>query len=89
LIALYASDGNYYGVSVLPDGSAYVYRATPSGSVTKVYSFPSNTFSPSYASSLIQANDGNLYGTTGAGGNGVLVDLGCPRDKSHAPIRQQ
>ena len=32
LLAVYASDGNYYGVSVLPDGSAYVYRATPSGS---------------------------------------------------------
>jgi uncharacterized repeat protein (TIGR03803 family) len=70
LIALYASDGNYYGVSVLPDGSAYVYRTTPAGSVTKIYNFPSNTFSTSYSSSLVEASDGNLYGTTSMGGNG-------------------
>ncbi len=69
-LALYASDGNYYGVAVLPDGSAYVYRATPSGPVTKIYTFATNTFSPSFPSSLIQASDGNLYGTTSKGGNG-------------------
>ncbi len=70
LLVLYASDGNYYGVSVLPDGSAYVYRATSSGSVTKIYSFPTNTFYQGTTASLIQASDGSLYGTTSKGGNG-------------------
>jgi uncharacterized repeat protein (TIGR03803 family) len=68
---LLASDGNYYGVSVLPDGPAYVYRATPSGSVTKIYNFPSQSFYQDTGPSLIQADDGNLYGTTPKGGDGL------------------
>jgi uncharacterized repeat protein (TIGR03803 family) len=43
---------------------------TPSGFAARIYSFPSNSFSTSFSSSLIQASDGNLYGTTSMGGNG-------------------
>jgi len=32
--AIYASDGNYYGVAYLQDASGYVYRITPTGSFT-------------------------------------------------------
>jgi uncharacterized repeat protein (TIGR03803 family) len=67
----YASDGNYYGVSSLQDGSGYVYRVTASGSRTNLYSFPSGTFvygAAAIPTPVIQASDGNLYGSTGFGG---------------------
>ncbi len=67
--AIYASDGNYYGVSALQDGSGYVYRVTPSGTLAKLLSFPPNSFrgAPVYVP-LLQAGDGNLYGATATGG---------------------
>jgi hypothetical protein len=35
--AFYGSDGNYYGVSVQPSGSGYLYRVTPAGAITRLY----------------------------------------------------
>jgi hypothetical protein len=67
--AIYGSDGNYYGVSVvLQNASGYVYRVTPSGSLTKLVSFPNNSFVGlgNYLP-LLQASDGNLYGVTPSG----------------------
>jgi uncharacterized repeat protein (TIGR03803 family) len=64
---LYASDGNYYGISILPNATAYAYRATPSGSVTNVFTF-AGRFGGGYNVALIQASDGNLYGTSPEGG---------------------
>jgi len=67
--AIYASDGNYYGVAALQDGSGYVYRVTPSGTLTKLLDLPPNSFhgAPLYVP-LLQAEDGNLYGATPTGG---------------------
>ena len=67
--AIYASDGNYYGVSVLQDGSGYVYRVTPRGTLAKLLNFPPKSFhgTPVYVP-LLEAGDGNLYGTTATGG---------------------
>ena len=63
--AIYASDGNYYGVSVGQNGTGYVYRVTPSGTLIKLVSFPSYTFPGTQNFvPLLQASDGNLYGTT-------------------------
>lgn len=79
--AIYGADGNYYGISVLPDLAGYVYRVTPSGSLTKLLSFPEHSFgklSGSYIAPLLQAGDGNLYGTTptgGANGTGTVYKL--------------
>jgi hypothetical protein len=66
--AIYGSDGNYYGVSVGQNASGYVYRVTPSGSFTKLLSFPNNSFLgvENYLP-LLQAGDGNLYGVTPSG----------------------
>ncbi len=65
----YASDGNYYGVAQQnPAGTGYVYRVTPSGSLTKLYAFPANTFAGFFNVAILQAGDGNLYGTTPTGG---------------------
>jgi len=77
--AIYARDGNYYGVSVSPDGSGYVYRVNPQGALSKLLDFPPNSFhgTPVYVP-LVEAGDGNLYGTTasgGANGKGTIYKL--------------
>jgi uncharacterized repeat protein (TIGR03803 family) len=71
--AIYASDGNYYGVSQATGApTGYVFRVTPSGTLTKLYNFPANTFSGYFTVPLLQASDGNLYGATSNGGtNGM------------------
>jgi hypothetical protein len=68
--AFYASDGNIYGISYLPDGSGSVYKVTPDGAFTKFLTFPTDAFSYpilDYAP-LLQSVDGNLYGVTTTGG---------------------
>ena len=69
LTAIYASDVNYYGVSIVQqNASGYVYRITPSGSLTKLVSFPNNSFmGVNFYVPLLQASDGNLYGVTPSG----------------------
>ncbi len=68
---LQATDGNFYGTTLLggANGKGTVYRVTTSGVYTTLYSFGTSAgdgASP-YAG-LIQASDGNFYGTTHAGG---------------------
>jgi uncharacterized repeat protein (TIGR03803 family) len=68
-----ATDGNFYGVT--PSGGAVnggtVFKITPSGTETLLYSFESGlTDGISPSGSLIQASDGNFYGTTSQGGGG-------------------
>jgi uncharacterized repeat protein (TIGR03803 family) len=79
LTAIYASDGNYYGVAYLQDASGYVYRITPTGSFTIMHNFPANTLfdSPDWVP-LLQGSDGKLYGampTGGANGTGTIYKL--------------
>jgi uncharacterized repeat protein (TIGR03803 family) len=75
---LLASDGNFYGTTLAggtpnayckaSTGCGTLYRITPSGTETVLYSFGTNAsdgMGPSGA--LLQASDGNLYGTTTAG----------------------
>jgi uncharacterized repeat protein (TIGR03803 family) len=73
-----ASDGNLYGTtsSAGANASGTVFRITPSGTFTTVYSFSAQPFGENYANAdgagpvaaLIQGSDGNLYGTCSAGG---------------------
>jgi uncharacterized repeat protein (TIGR03803 family) len=65
------SDGNFYGVT--PGGGRYsngtLFRMSPAGQVSVLYNFagqPSDGSAPLAA--LIQASDGNFYGTTSSGG---------------------
>ena len=65
------SDGNFYGTTA--SGGAFfqgtVFRMTPSGAITVLHSF--NSFSSEGAvpvAGLVQASDGNFYGTTAVGG---------------------
>lgn len=76
-----ATDGNFYGVTQsgganrcfqIPqdDGNCgTVFKMTPSGETTILYSFGSSvTDGVAPNASLVQASDGNLYGTTSSGG---------------------
>jgi uncharacterized repeat protein (TIGR03803 family) len=66
---LLGADGNFYGTT--PDGGTAgkgtVFRLTPSGSETVLYSFSGGDGANPLAG-LIEGSDGNLYGTTQTGG---------------------
>jgi len=84
---LQASDGNLYGTTA--DVAAYgggdmvgngtVFRLTPTGAYTKVYSFTGFAGGVEPVAGLIQARDGNFYGTC-MGGNsfGMVFRLSVP-----------
>jgi uncharacterized repeat protein (TIGR03803 family) len=75
------TDGNFYGTTFGggTNGLGTLFQITPAGALTIVYSFCSQTRTTSYGapicldgagleSGLIQASDGNFYGTTSGGG---------------------
>jgi uncharacterized repeat protein (TIGR03803 family) len=65
-----ASDNNLYGTTLWNTslgGYGTIYKYTPSGVFSTVYNFDS-THGANPESSVIQAADGNLYGTTVGGG---------------------
>jgi uncharacterized repeat protein (TIGR03803 family) len=65
-----ASDGNFYGTTQVggANGDGTVFKMTASGSVTVLHSFAvdANGYFPEGA--LVEASDGNLYGTCYSGG---------------------
>jgi uncharacterized repeat protein (TIGR03803 family) len=74
-----ATDGNFYGTTYLGganttdcgDGCGTVFKITPSGTLTTLYSFCSQsgcTDGRYPVAGLVQATNGNLYGTTLDGG---------------------
>ena len=67
-----ADDGNFYGTTAAqPTGYGTVFKITPAGAFTTLYTFCSLTGCADGATpsgSLIQATDGKLYGTTQVGG---------------------
>lgn len=78
-----ASDGNFYGTTELGGsaGKGTIFRITPAGTVTILHSFGDGTVSNDgtlpYAP-LIQASDGNFYGTTyngGSSGSGTVFKM--------------
>ncbi len=78
-----ASDGNFYGTNLY--GHGFLYKLTPSGTVTALYTFcPSggNCSDGSYPyGELLQANDGNFYGANrygGTDGDGTVFRFSGP-----------
>jgi uncharacterized repeat protein (TIGR03803 family) len=61
-----AADGNFYGVTSAGGSSNFgtVFKMGSSGTLTTLYSFTSGTDGGDPGASLLQANDGYLYGTT-------------------------
>jgi uncharacterized repeat protein (TIGR03803 family) len=69
-----ASNGEIFGTTYEggPGGAGTVFKITPSGTLTTIYAFCATfvcTAGAFPASDLIQAGDGNLYGTTLYGGS--------------------
>jgi uncharacterized repeat protein (TIGR03803 family) len=83
-----ATDGNFYGTTFrggtsTSSGPGYgtVFQMTPGGTVTILHAFTDGTDGDSPGAALIQATDGNFYGTTlygGAFGSGVVFRLSSP-----------
>ncbi len=64
------SDGNFYGTTYDggTDNDGTVFRFSPNGSYTSLYSFVGSPTDGAHPWELVQASDGNFYGTTFAGG---------------------
>ncbi|MGA8152256.1 MAG: choice-of-anchor tandem repeat GloVer-containing protein [Terriglobales bacterium] len=70
-----AADGNFYSTTLYggAHGGGTVFKITPKGTFKTIYNFCSQNRCVDGSSpfaQLVQATDGNLYGTTGGGGNG-------------------
>jgi uncharacterized repeat protein (TIGR03803 family) len=65
-----ATDGNLYGTTSGGGASSYgmVFQITPSGTLTILHAFNYASDGAYPAAGLIQARDGNLYGTAQSGG---------------------
>ena len=85
-----ATDGNFYGTAhwggayhyspCPPEGCGTVFRITPTGTLTALYSFCPQEGCPDGAEpygGLVQGRDGNFYGTTTVGGNAGCNGVGC------------
>jgi uncharacterized repeat protein (TIGR03803 family) len=78
-----ASNGNLYGTTQGggTNNEGTVFKITPGGTLTSLHSFCSQTGCPDGSSpyaGLVQATDGNLYGTTvlgGADGEGTIFKI--------------
>jgi uncharacterized repeat protein (TIGR03803 family) len=84
-----ATDGKFYGTTVFggganpncrtgPGGCGVVFQMTPDGTVTVLHAFTAGTDGAWPHAALIQATDGNLYGTAdagGAGGGGTIFTM--------------
>jgi uncharacterized repeat protein (TIGR03803 family) len=77
-----ATDGNFYGVNSGGGNASFAgtaFKITPDGTLTTLYDFCSqpNCADGAYPNGLIQATDGNFYGTStccGPNGNGGRID---------------
>ena len=66
---LAADDGELYGMTSAGGANGYgtIFKITPSGKLTTLYSFPSYSCEAQYSCGvLVQATDGNFYGVTSA-----------------------
>jgi uncharacterized repeat protein (TIGR03803 family) len=78
-----ASDGNFYGTTEAggANGGGTVFQITPAGTLTTLYNFCTQTDcadGETPVAGLVQATDGNLYGTTelgGANGSGTIFQI--------------
>ena len=70
-----AKSGDFYGVAVAggANNGGTVFKITPKGALTTMYNFCALKFCAdgNEPATLMQASDGNLYGTTMWGGNGT------------------
>jgi len=77
---LLANDGNLYGTTISggTNNDGTIFRITTNGVFTSLHSFSGSLDGVNPQGDLIQAGDGNLYGTTpygGAYGNGTIFQI--------------
>jgi uncharacterized repeat protein (TIGR03803 family) len=75
-----ASNGDFYGTTTAGGASkdGTVFKMTPAGKVTLLHSFTGSSDGSMPIGALVQASDGNLYGTCysgGANGTGTLFRI--------------
>jgi uncharacterized repeat protein (TIGR03803 family) len=78
-----STDGNFYGTTYKggANGDGTIFKITPSGTLTTLYSFCSQSGCPDGQlplGALVQATNGNFYGTTefgGTNGYGTVFSL--------------
>jgi len=76
------NDGNFYGTTLVLTGGnnpnlGGIFKITPAGAITLLHSFDGTHGAGPYAP-LMQASDGNFYGTTANGGqyvDGVVFEI--------------
>ena len=77
-----ATDGNFYGTTEYggtsgncgADRCGTIFKITPAGTLTTLHSFDGTDGAAPYGA-LIQATDGNFYGTTEGGNSGGHYDV--------------
>lgn len=76
---LQGTDGNFYGTTQYggTNNQGTVFRVTPSGTVTTLYSFSGPPEGAQPAGGLIQALDGQFYGVTVVGGTSTNCFENC------------
>ncbi len=77
-----ATDCNFYGTTIYggTNNSGTIFKITPTGKLTTLHTFCSQANCEDGSQpngSLIQATDGDLYGTTGKGGANCISSGGC------------
>jgi uncharacterized repeat protein (TIGR03803 family) len=72
---LQAMDGQFYGTTANggPSNKGTVFRSTSSGAIVVLHSFSGGADGATPLAGVIQAADGNLYGTASDGGSGLGV----------------
>jgi uncharacterized repeat protein (TIGR03803 family) len=85
------SDGNFYGTAKTGNASdlGVVFKMTPAGAITVLHSFAGTGDGTEPVGGLVQATDGNLYGTTsmatGTSGCGTIFRI-SPNGKNFATL---
>jgi uncharacterized repeat protein (TIGR03803 family) len=74
LSLLQTSDGSLFGFTLGTSFNGTIFKLTPAGAANNLYTFcvPDCTNGETPRGNMIQARDGNLYGTTETGGIGIL-----------------
>jgi len=78
------TDGDLYGTTTFGGGSSScgggcgtLFKMTPGGTLTTIYSFQGFSDGQSPTGGVVQGTDGNFYGTSQLGGNYIDCSSGC------------